>query len=293
MPPRRRSAGGRRTSSPRPRRRIGHGDAPDAERGLHARKHLGQHFLHDPAVIRRLIDAIDPRPDDAMVEIGGGRGALTAPLLERVRVLHVIELDPRFVSGLENLGSAEHRLVLHPGDALKFDFASLAPPGRALRVAGNLPYNISTPLLFRLLSFRESIRDMHLMLQKEVAARMTAAPGGRDYGRLTVMLAPWTDIESCFDIGPGAFSPPPKVWSTFVRIVPRKTPRFPIADQRRFAATVAHLFSMRRKTLGRALKGRVPEARIEALGIDPKARPETLAPEDFAKLAETVPEPAA
>lgn len=257
-----------------------------ASRGLHARKRLGQHFLHDPAVIRRLIDAIAPREDDAIVEIGGGPGAMTGPLLQRVRELHVIELDARFAAGLERLSSEAHRLVLHAGDALRFDFASLAPAGRRLRVTGNLPYNISTPLLFHLLSFRGYIEDMHLMLQKEVAMRLTAQPGSRDYGRLTVMLAPWTDIETCFDIGPGAFSPPPKVWSTFVRIVPRTAPRFPVADERRFAGLVAHLFSMRRKTLGRALKGRLAEAQFAALGIDPKARPETLEPGQFAQLAE-------
>jgi 16S rRNA (adenine1518-N6/adenine1519-N6)-dimethyltransferase len=250
------------------------------------RKRYGQHFLHDPAVIRRLVDTIDPRPDDVLVEIGGGRGALTAPLLERVRTLHVVEVDPRLHDGLERLGSAAHRLVLHRADALGVDFGSFAPRPRTLRVTGNLPYNISTPLLFHLLGHRDAIADMHLMLQKEVVTRMTAKPGGKDYGRLTVMLAQWMDIERCFDVGPGAFSPPPSVWSSFVRIVPRDVELFPIADERRFARLVARLFSMRRKTLGRALKGQLSASDFESLGIDSRARPETLAPSDFARLAE-------
>ncbi|HEX5418413.1 MAG TPA: 16S rRNA (adenine(1518)-N(6)/adenine(1519)-N(6))-dimethyltransferase RsmA [Gammaproteobacteria bacterium] len=251
-----------------------------------ARKALGQHFLHDPAVIRRIVDTIDPRPEDALVEIGGGLGALTAPLLERLAALHVVEVDPRLGPELERLGSEAHRVVLHAGDALQLDFGALAHGPHSLRVAGNLPYNISTPLLFHLLRYRTAIRDMHLMLQKEVVARMTAAPGGKDYGRLTVMLAPYADIEACFDIGPGAFSPPPRVWSTLVRMTPLAAPRFPIADEAAFAGLVARLFSMRRKTIARALKGRLSAEQIAELGLDPRARPETLSGPDFARLAD-------
>ncbi len=250
------------------------------------RKRLGQHFLHDRGVIRRIVAAISPERDDAIVEIGGGLGALTAPLLAEVATLHVIEIDPRLHAGLERLGDDAHRIVLHRADALDFDFAALAPAPRTLRVTGNLPYNVSTPLLFRLLQFRDALKDVHVMLQKEVVTRMTAAPGGKEYGRLTVMLSQWMDISACFDIGPGAFSPPPRVRSTLVRLVPRTAPRFEVADDARFARLVAHLFSMRRKTIARSLRGRIPEAGIEALGLDPKARPETLAPEDFARLAE-------
>jgi len=267
----------------RPRDDVSRGERPAR---VAPRKRLGQHFLHDPAVIRRIVDTIAPNRDDAIVEIGGGLGALTRPLLERVATLHVIEIDPRFHEGLERLGHAQHRIVVHRADALDFDFASLAPAARTLRVTGNLPYNVSTPLLFRLLQHRSALKDVHVMLQKEVVTRMTAAPGGKDYGRLTVMLSQWMDIEACFDIGPGAFSPPPRVRSTVVRLVPRATPRFDIADDRRFAQLVAHLFSMRRKTIARALRGRVAEADILALGLDPKARPETLAPADFARLAQ-------
>jgi 16S rRNA (adenine1518-N6/adenine1519-N6)-dimethyltransferase len=257
-----------------------------------ARKRFGQHFLHDPAVIRKIIATIDPLPSDNLVEIGGGLGALTVPLLERVQTLHVIEVDVRLAAELERLaeGGARRpsagRLIVHRADALEFEFATLASHDRGLRIVGNLPYNISTPLLFRLLGLREAIRDMHVMLQKEVVTRMTARPGGKDYGRLTVMLAAWTDIDRCFDIGPGAFAPPPKVWSTFVRIVPRAVPRFAIADEARFASLVAHLFSMRRKTIGRSLKGRIAAPQIVAAGLDPRARPEDLAPEEFARLAE-------
>jgi 16S rRNA (adenine1518-N6/adenine1519-N6)-dimethyltransferase len=251
-----------------------------------ARKRFGQHFLHDPAVIRKIIAAIDPAPGDNLVEIGGGLGALTVPLLERAGALHVIEIDTRLAAELERLATGSAKLVVHRADALEFDFAALATPARKLRIVGNLPYNISTPLLFRLLRSRSVIRDMHVMLQKEVVTRMTARPGGKEYGRLTVMLAAWVDIEACFDIGPGAFSPPPKVWSTFVRIEPRSSPRFAIRDEQRFAELVAHLFSMRRKTIGRALKERIPAPTIAAAGIDPRARPETLEPAEFARLAE-------
>jgi 16S rRNA (adenine1518-N6/adenine1519-N6)-dimethyltransferase len=246
-----------------------------------ARKHLGQHFLHDPAVIARIIAAIAPQPGDLMVEIGGGRGALTKPLLRELPALHVIEVDANLAAQLATLEGC----IVHRCDALKFDFGSLTRPAAPLRVVGNLPYNISTPLLFHLLEQRELVRDMHLMLQKEVVQRMVAAPGSKSYGRLTVMLAAWTELTPCFDIGPGAFTPAPRVWSTFVRVVPRRVPLFPIADQKRFAALVSVTFSMRRKTLARSLSGRLSREQIVAAGIDPGARPETLRPQDFARLA--------
>jgi 16S rRNA (adenine1518-N6/adenine1519-N6)-dimethyltransferase len=251
-----------------------------------ARKRFGQHFLHDPAVIRKIVAAIAPRRDDRIVEIGGGLGALTAPLLQQVAALHVIEVDTRLADELDKLDTGSTELTVHRGDALEVDFAALATPGKPLRIVGNLPYNISTPLLFHLLEYRTSIQDMHVMLQKEVVTRMTARPGGKEYGRLTVMLSAWTDIEACFDIGPGAFSPAPKVWSTFVRVVPRAEPRFVVRDAGRFAHLVAHLFSMRRKTIRRSLKGRVSADVIAAAGIDPGARPENLEPAQFARLAD-------
>ncbi len=250
---------------------------------LRARKRLGQHFLHDPAVIDRIVAAIAPARADLLVEIGGGQGALTRPLLERVDHLHVIETDRRFIPGLEALAPPE-RLTVHASDALRFAFDSLGPSG--IRVVGNLPYNISTPLLFHFLRYRGQLTDLHLMLQKEVVDRMLASPGSKRYGRLTIMLAAWTGIERCFDIGPGAFKPPPAVWSTLIRIRPLSTPKFAIADEDSFRRLVALAFSMRRKTLRRILKGRLDASEIERAGFDPSARPETLAPEEFARLSE-------
>ena len=252
---------------------------------MRAKKRLGQHFLHDPAVIRKLIDAIRPQPADTMVEIGGGPGALTVPLVERLDRLHVVELDRELAAALPTRVAHPERLVVHEADALRFDFGALASGPRTLRVVGNLPYNISTPLLFHLLESGGAIKDLHVMLQREVVDRMTAPPGGKDYGRLTVMLALWAKCDALFDVGPGAFSPPPRVWSTVVRLTPHASPPFPIANHTTFAKLVAHLFSMRRKTLGRSLKGQLTAAQIAATGIDPMARPETLAPRDFALLS--------
>ena len=252
---------------------------------MRAKKRLGQHFLHDPAVIRRLVETIRPAASDTMVEIGGGPGALTLPLLEKLERLHVVEVDHDLAIELPGRVPNPGRLVVHEADALQFDFAALAAGPRALRVVGNLPYNISTPLLFHLLGFRAAIKDMHVMLQREVVERMTAKPGGKQYGRLTVMLALWAKSELCFNVGPGAFSPRPKVWSSVVRLTPHAAPPFAVDDHERFADLVAHLFSMRRKTLGRALKGKLSAAQISAAGIDPVARPETLEPADFARLA--------
>jgi 16S rRNA (adenine1518-N6/adenine1519-N6)-dimethyltransferase len=252
--------------------------------GVRAKKRLGQHFLHDPGVLRRLVGAVAPAPADRVVEIGPGRGALTRLLLEQLDRLDVVEIDRDLAATLPDSVGHSEKLVVHTADALDFDFGSLARGPSSLRVVGNLPYNVSTPLLFHLLEYRDAIRDLHVMLQREVVERMTARPGGKDYGRLTVMLAPLVEVQPLFDIGTGAFSPPPKVWSTVVRITPR-TPDFAIADPARFAALVAHLFSMRRKTLGRSLKGRITAEQIASADIDPMARPETLVPADFAKLA--------
>jgi len=247
---------------------------------LRARKRLGQHFLHDPAVIDRIVAAIAPARDDAVIEIGGGQGALTRPLLERLDHLHVVETDPRLIAVLEALAPVHH------ADALEFRFDALAAGRSRLRIVGNLPYNISTPLLFHFLRYRETIADMHLMLQREVVDRMTASPGTREYGRLTIMLAAWTRIERCFDIGPGAFRPPPRVWSSVVRILPQQQPRFPLADEDAFRRLVALAFSMRRKTLRRILRQRLSEADLIAAGFDPTARPQTLSPAEFARLSE-------
>jgi 16S rRNA (adenine1518-N6/adenine1519-N6)-dimethyltransferase len=247
-----------------------------------ARKQLGQHFLHDPNVIARIVTAIAPRRDDLMLEIGGGRGALTRPLLSILDHLHVIELDRHLAAELATLPNC----IVHQGDALKFDPQQLTHEAASLRIVGNLPYNISTPLLFHFLQHRNWVRDMHFMLQKEVVQRMVARPGGKDYGRLTVMLAAWTELQSCFDIGPGAFTPPPRVWSTFVRVKPRAVPLFPMPDEARFAQLVRAAFSMRRKMLAGSLRAYLSREAIAAAGIDPAARPETLSAQDFGRLAE-------
>ena len=252
---------------------------------VRARKRLGQHFLHDPFIIDKMIRAIAPEQHDLFVEIGPGLGALTIPLLGRLDQLHAVEIDDRLARQVAANKEAKDKLLLHRADALKFDFGRLADKQRPLRVVGNLPYNISTPLLFHLLSFKPAISDMHLMLQKEVVDRMTARPGGKEYGRLTVMLSAWTQIEACFDIGPGAFNPPPKVWSSLVRVTIRSAPLFVIEDEAAFARTVARLFSMRRKTVRRSLKGQLTPEQIEALDIDPGARPEVLEPSQFAQIA--------
>jgi 16S rRNA (adenine1518-N6/adenine1519-N6)-dimethyltransferase len=252
---------------------------------VRARKRFGQHFLHDPGVLARIVDAIDPRPGERIVEIGPGRGALTLPLLERCRRLEVIEIDRDLIPGLEARAAAVGELVVHAGDVLEFDFAALRGTGSKLRVCGNLPYNISTPLLFHLLATRDAIADMHFMLQKEVVDRMVAPPGGGDYGRLTVMLAAACTSTALFRVGRGAFQPPPAVDSAVVRLVPHAADPFPLPDPQRFARVVAAAFSMRRKTLRNSLRGLVDEAGFAAAGIDAGRRPETLAPAEFGRLA--------
>lgn len=258
----------------------------------YAKKQLGQHFLHDPAVISKIVSAISPQPGDRIVEIGGGLGALTFPLLEHVDELHVVELDERLADSLERDRPRDGgRLVVHRADALAFDFSNLGERLGAFRIVGNLPYNISTPLLFHLLAHRQPVIDMHLMVQKEVARRITAPPGIKDYGRLTIMLAAWLDTEFCFDVGPGAFRPPPRVWSTVLRLTPRSHARFEIENQNQFADLVRLAFSMRRKTLGRALSGLLTREQIQSVGIDPMARAETLEPAQFAELANLIEAP--
>lgn len=255
---------------------------------VRARKRYGQHFLHDKNVVKRIVAAIDPQPSDRVVEIGGGLGALSVPLAPLVAHIDIVEIDDRLAAELSAALAGIGSTRVHLADALRFDFGQLVVDDCPLRVVGNLPYNISTPLLFHLLSFKSIIRDMHVMLQKEVIDRMTAKPGSKAYGRLTVMLARWTDIESCFDIRPGSFTPPPRVMSSFARITVRQTPRFPVADEKRFASVVAHLFSMRRKTLGRALQGRITAAQLADLGLEPMTRAETLSPAQLATLSDAV-----
>ena len=253
-----------------------------------ARKRFGQNFLHDPGVINRILDAISPDPADHLVEIGPGQGAITRGLLESGCLLDAIELDRDLVQLLQQEFGKLPRFRLHNADALKFDFCSLPEEGEGLRIVGNLPYNISTPLLFHLLDQARCIQDMHFMLQKEVVERMAAAPGSRTYGRLSVMLQIRCRVENLFPIGPGAFSPPPKVESAFVRLTPWKAPPHPVDDFELFSRIVSAAFSQRRKTLRNTLKPLVSPETMEKCGVDPALRAEQLSPADFACLANAV-----
>ena len=246
------------------------------------RKRFGQHFLTDPAAIGAIVNAIGPRDSDRMVEIGPGPGAITAPLASRVGELHIVELDRDLARDLRRQFDDNDRVTVHEADALRFDFAALGP---ALRVVGNLPYNISTPLLFHLLDQRHAISDMHFMLQKEVVDRMAASPGTKAYGRLTIMLQAYVRIEALFDVGPEAFEPPPAVTSAVVRLEPIDDAEVAVADQRRLAAVVATAFSQRRKTLKNALSTVVTAGELEDLGLDPGLRPENVAVADWIALA--------
>ena len=248
-----------------------------------ARKRFGQNFLVDTQVIGSILAAIAPRRDDLIVEIGPGLGALTAPLIERLDRLHAVEIDRDIVARLRRRFPAE-QLVLHEGDALSFDFGALAVGDQVLRVVGNLPYNISTPLLFHLASFAEKIIDMHFMLQKEVVQRLAAEPGGKDYGRLSVMAQYYCHVSHLFDVPPGSFFPPPKVMSAIVRLQPR-TPATLAKYEQLLSTLVNTAFQQRRKTLRNTLKTIASEAQILAANIKPDARAETLSVSDFVHLA--------
>lgn len=249
------------------------------------KKRYGQHFLHDPGTIDRIVRAIAPKPGDRLVEIGPGRGSISAALLAGGGSLDVIEIDPDVVPALIARCGGRGELRVHLADALEFDLRALRGSGPKLRLAGNLPYNVSTPILFRLIEQLDAIADMHFMLQKEVVARMAARPGSSDYGRLTVMLAPAVRVKPLFDIGAGAFSPPPRVQSTFFALEPLTEPPFALGDRAAFARVVAAAFSQRRKTLRNSLRGLLDAAAIQSAGIDPGARPESLPPAAFATLA--------
>jgi 16S rRNA (adenine1518-N6/adenine1519-N6)-dimethyltransferase len=254
------------------------------------RKRFGQHFLHDPGTIDRIIRAIDPQPGQRLVEIGPGLGAITVPLLSAVGEMDAIEIDRDAIRALAATCRPYGTLRLHEGDALAFDVGALRDDGDRLRVVGNLPYNISTPLIFHLIDQRQHVLDMHFMLQKEVVDRMCAAPGDDAYGRLTVMLAPAVTVTRLFDIGRGAFRPPPKVVSTFFRMIPHDEPPFPLEHPEEYARIVAAAFAQRRKTLRNALKALLSTDQIEGAGIDPGARAEVVPPEGYARLASVLAE---
>lgn len=249
------------------------------------RKRFGQHFLTDPGVIDAIVSAIDPQPHETIVEIGPGQGAITGSLAKKAGTLHCVELDRDLAAALRHRFSTSDKVLIHEADALTFDFCAL---GESLRIVGNLPYNISTPLLFHLADARDCIADMHFMLQKEVVDRMTASPGSKAYGRLGIMLGCHMSVEALFDVGPLCFDPPPAVMSAVVRLAPLGSERPAIDDERVLGRVVATAFSQRRKTLRNALKSILSSAELESLGINTGDRPESLPIADYVALANYV-----
>lgn len=249
-----------------------------------ARKRFGQNFLVDQQVIADIVNAVAPKRSDRVVEIGPGLGALTDPLLQKVDHLHVVEIDRDIVARLQKR-YAPDRLTIHAGDALSFDFASLVEGGAKLHVVGNLPYNISTPLLFHLASFAEQVYDMHFMLQKEVVERLVAEPGTSDYGRLSVMLQYRFYMDWLLDVPPECFEPAPKVDSAVVRLIPRPAAELLALDAEKFASVVAAAFAQRRKMLRNNLKGILDDAGFSALGIAPTSRAEDLTVDTYVAIA--------
>lgn len=248
------------------------------------RKRFGQNFLHDPHVIGKIIATIQPKQDENLVEIGPGQGAITLPLLETTGALTVIELDRDLIEPLKTRCSTIGKLSVHNVDALRFDFCELAGK-RPLRIVGNLPYNISTPILFHLLNQHDCIKDMHFMLQKEVVERMAAGPGSKQYGRLSVMLQYRCRVSALFGIGAESFTPAPRVESAFVRLEPYDQLPVSVDSEPVFTTVVRQAFSQRRKTLRNSLRDILDAEEIMKSGIDPSLRAEMLALKDFAALA--------
>jgi 16S rRNA (adenine1518-N6/adenine1519-N6)-dimethyltransferase len=250
-----------------------------------ARKRFGQNFLIDQQVISDIVNAVAPQRGDCVVEIGPGLGALTDPLLARLDHLQVVEIDRDIIARLRKRYPAE-KLTIHEGDALAFDFAALAGNGSTgMHIVGNLPYNISTPLLFHLAGFAEHVRDMHFMLQKEVVERMVAEPGSNDFGRLSVMLQYRFVMDWLIDVPPESFAPAPKVDSAVVRLIPRPAAELSVKDDGKFAAVVQAAFGQRRKMLRNNLKGILDDAGFVTLGITPTARAEELSVNDYIRIA--------
>ena len=252
-----------------------------------AKKQLGQHFLHERGVVDKLLLAIDPRPGDHVVEIGPGQGAMTLPLLDRHGAVTAIEFDRDLLLPLAAAAAPRGTLTLVHADILDVDLTALAG-GTPIRLVGNLPYNLSSPILFHAVAHAAMIRDMHFMLQKEVVDRMAAAPGSKVYGRLSVMLQASCRVTGLFSVAPGAFRPPPKVDSAVVRLVPRPPAEIGIDDPRRFADVVRAAFGQRRKTLRNALQQACGDDAIVEAGIDPGLRAEQLAVADFVRLGNVV-----
>ena len=246
-----------------------------------ARKRFGQNFLQDTRIISDIVNAVRPQPDDIVIEIGPGLAAITEPLAKKLNRLHVCEIDRDIIAYLRAQPFAA-KLQIHEGDVLQFDFSGV--PGRK-KIVGNLPYNISTPLLFKLSTYAGEIEDMHFMLQKEVVERMVAEPGSNDFGRLSVMLQYFFEMEKLLDVPPEAFSPAPKVDSAVVRLIPAKYRIGQAQDFEQFAALVKQAFHQRRKTIRNNLKGLADDNDLQAAGISPQERAEHIAPEKYVALA--------
>ncbi|WP_417705835.1 16S rRNA (adenine(1518)-N(6)/adenine(1519)-N(6))-dimethyltransferase RsmA [Rheinheimera aquimaris] len=258
----------------------------NVHQGHRARKRFGQNFLHDPQVIGRIVKAIAPKPADILVEIGPGLGALTEPVAEAAGHLTVVELDRDLAERLQHHPVLANKLTIHQADAMKFDFTSLVKPGQKLKVFGNLPYNISTPLLFHLFQYADQIENMHFMLQKEVVQRMTATHGSKAFGRLSIMTQYYCHAMPVVEVGPGAFKPAPKVDSAVVRLLPKA-----IAERAPVPAEVLNrvcleAFNQRRKTIRNCFSNFATAEQLEQLGLNPGTRPEQLSVEDFIKVAQ-------
>ena len=253
-----------------------------------ARKRFGQNFLTDESIIDRIVQSINPQTGDKLVEIGPGLGALTCPVLAIVGEMDVIELDRDIIPKLRLNCGLQHKLNIHSADVLKFDFDQLVTGEEQLRIIGNLPYNISTPIIFHLVNYADKIRDMHFMLQKEVVERLAAAPGSADYSRLSVMAQYYFQVAPLFLVPPEAFNPRPKVDSAIVRLVPHKSRPVEIDDEQAFGRLVSQAFSQRRKTLRNVLRDYATVEQIEQAGINPGQRAQELSLQQFADLYSAV-----
>lgn len=257
--------------------------------GFHLpRKRFGQHFLKDPFIFKKIIAAIHPQKKDTIIEIGPGQGALTDFLINECAKLILVEIDRDLAASLQNKYSTSENFKIYQLDVLKFYFSTLEIENNSLRIIGNLPYNISTPLLFHLFTQIEFIQDMHFMLQKEIMLRLTAPIGSPNYGRLSLMTRFFCDNTSLFNVPPNAFTPPPQVESAFVRLIPRKTATKTVKDFNQFSAVVKEAFTYRRKTISNALKKLIPNEKWNIIGINPQSRPQELTVEDFIKISNSL-----
>ncbi|WP_102797511.1 16S rRNA (adenine(1518)-N(6)/adenine(1519)-N(6))-dimethyltransferase RsmA [Bowmanella denitrificans] len=256
--------------------------------GHTARKRFGQNFLHDQYIISQIVDAIAPMPGQNLVEIGPGLGALTEPVCEQVDKLTVVELDRDLAARLRTHPFIASKLNIVESDALKFDFSQLVEQDRPLRIFGNLPYNISTPLMFHLFSFADQVQDMHFMLQKEVVKRLAAGPGGKDYGRLSVMAQYHCQVIPVLEVPPGAFKPAPKVDSAVVRLIPHKQKPIEVQSLQNLNQVCAMAFNQRRKTIRNSLRTLIDDNTFEELGLKPELRAENLSLADFAALSDRI-----